>query len=65
MADAIAAMSVRNAKNCAWLVLLHSMPTAPADRLPMKIARNQASTVVAPNPIGAKPANSPNPVGKM
>src|SRR5690606_38563841 len=46
---AATAMPASIAKKTAWLVWLHSMPTSPAERLPAKIARYQAATVVAPS----------------
>ncbi len=52
-------------KNAAWPVLLHSTPIRPADRLPLKMVRNQAATVVAPKPDGARLANKPSPVGRI
>ncbi len=47
------------AKNAPWLMSLHKVPTNPAARLPLKIARNQAATVVAPIVGGAKPGEQP------
>ncbi len=52
-------------KKPAWLAELHSVPTTPASRLPLKTARNQAATVVAPSRGGARRANRPRPVGRM
>src|SRR5690606_18330998 len=37
----------------------------PASRLPLKMARNQDATVVAPSRGGASLANRPSPVGRM
>ena len=47
-APATAATSASSAKNPAWLMRDHNAPTAPAARLPLKVAKNQAASVVAP-----------------
>src|SRR3546814_11748886 len=41
------------------------MPTTPASRLPLKIARNHHATLVPPKRGGASFANRPRPVGRM
>ena len=65
MMAATVASDARKAKNIACDIELHRVPTAPADRLPVKIAKNQAATVVAAKRGGASRAKRPNPVGRM
>src|SRR5690606_19742889 len=60
-AAAAAASPARSRKNPAWLALLHNVPTMPASRLPLKMARNHDATVVAPSLGGASLANRPSP----
>jgi hypothetical protein len=62
---ATVARTARNSKKVACDIELHNVPTAPAQRLPVKMAKNQAATVVAAKRGGATRANSPNPVGRM
>ena len=65
MTAATAAMTASRTKKWAWPKRLHKAPTRPAARLPVKIARNQEATVVAPRRGGASRANRPRPVGRM
>src|SRR5690606_19495128 len=64
-AAAMTASAASNRKNAGWLAFDHSVPTTPASRLPLKMARNQDATVVAPSRGGASLANRPSPVGRM
>src|SRR5678815_3887585 len=52
-AAAAAAISASTTKKAAWLIAVHSIPTTPPSKLPAKLARNQAATVVALSPGGA------------
>ena len=60
--DATAARVMKKAVGCSWL---YQDPMYPAVRLPLKIARYQAATVVAPSRGGARRAKRPRPVGRM
>src|SRR5690606_35173758 len=65
IAAASIASPASNAKKAAWPTCVHRVPTMPASRLPLKIARNHDATVVAPSRGGASRANRPSPVGRM
>src|SRR3546814_8741095 len=64
-AAATTANAASSRKKAGWPTDDQSIPTTPASRLPLKIARNHDATVVAPRRGGASFANSPRPVGRM
>src|SRR3546814_17923259 len=64
-AAATTANAASSRKKAGWPTFDQSIPTTPASRLPLKIARNHDATVVAPRRGGASFANSPRPVGRI